>query len=72
MLALRAQLRRRWRSWLTISLLIAIIGGVVLGLVAAGNRTATAFPRFVAASNSADALGYSASGFLTHRPRSPA
>jgi len=62
MLTLQAQRRRRWRSWLTISLLIAIIGGVALGLVAAGTRTATAFPRFVAVSNGADALVYSASG----------
>jgi ABC-type lipoprotein release transport system permease subunit len=45
------------------ALLIAVIGGVVLGLVAAGRRTATAFPRMLAATDASDALVYSANGF---------
>ena len=44
-----AELRRRWRSWLILAVLIAIVGGLVLAASAAGRRTATAFPRFVAA-----------------------
>jgi hypothetical protein len=44
-----AELRRRWRSWLVLVILIAVVGGLVLAAVAAGRRTATAFPRFVAA-----------------------
>jgi hypothetical protein len=48
-LVLGAELRRRWRSWLVLTILIALVGGVVLAAVAAGRRTATAFPRFVAA-----------------------
>ena len=43
------EFRRRWRSWLILVVLIAVVGGVVLAGVAAGRRTATAFPRFVAA-----------------------
>jgi ABC-type lipoprotein release transport system permease subunit len=43
-----AELRRRWRSWLILVVLIAIVGGLVLAAAAAGRRTATAFPRFVA------------------------
>ena len=43
-----AELRRRWRSWLILAVLIAIVAGLVLAAVAAGRRTATAFPRFVA------------------------
>ena len=39
-LAYRSKLRRRWRSWLAVALLVAIIGGTVTGLVAAGRRTA--------------------------------
>ncbi len=62
-LAVRAQARARWRSWLIVAVLIAFIGGIVLGLAAAGRRTASAFPHFVAATNSADALVYSASEF---------
>jgi len=48
-LVVRAELRRRWRSWLALAFLVAIVGGVVLAAVAGGNRTATAFPRFVRA-----------------------
>ena len=43
-----AELRRRWRSWLILIALIAVVGGLVLAATAAGRRTATAFPRFVA------------------------
>jgi len=44
-----AELRRRWRSWLALAVLIALVGGLVLGAAAAGRRTASAFPSFVAA-----------------------
>ena len=44
-----AEMRRRWRSWLALALLIALVGGVVLAAAGAGRRTASAFPRFVAA-----------------------
>ena len=46
-LLLRAEFRRRWRSWLLIAVLLAIVGGVVLGAAAAGRRTVSAFPSFV-------------------------
>ena len=42
-----AELRHRWRSWLMLVILIAVVGGLVLAAAAAGRRTATAFPRFV-------------------------
>jgi hypothetical protein len=42
-----AELRRRWRSWLILVVLIAVVAGLVLASAAAGRRTATAFPRFV-------------------------
>ena len=48
-LAFRAELRRRWRSWLAIALLISVVGGFVLAATAAGRRTQSAFPQFVAA-----------------------
>ncbi len=44
-----AEFRRRWRSWLVLAVLIAVVGGLVLAAAAAGRRTATAFPRFVTA-----------------------
>jgi FtsX-like permease family len=48
-LAFRAELRRRWRSWLAIAILISVVGGLVLAAAAAGRRTESAFPRFVSA-----------------------
>ena len=44
-----AQLRHRWRSWLAIAVLIGLVGGAVMAAVAAGRRTESAFPGFVAA-----------------------
>jgi hypothetical protein len=48
-LAFRTELRRRWRSWLAIALLISVVGGLVLAAAAAGRRTENAFPQFVVA-----------------------
>jgi hypothetical protein len=48
-LLFRAEFRRRWRSWLALATLIAVVSGVVLAAAAAGRRTESAFPRFVAA-----------------------
>ncbi len=45
----QAELRRRLRSWLALAILISVVGGLVLAATAAGRRTASAFPRFVAA-----------------------
>jgi hypothetical protein len=46
---LRVMIRQRWRSWLLLSLLVALVSGLVLASAAAGRRTASAFPRFKAA-----------------------
>jgi hypothetical protein len=48
-LAFRAEVRRRWRSWTAIAVLISVVGGLVLAAAAAGRRTESAFPRFVSA-----------------------
>ena len=56
-LVFRAELRRRWKSWMAIALLIALVGGFVLAATAAGRRTDSAFPRFEAAYGF-DAVGY--------------
>lgn len=47
-LVLRSELRRRWRSWLVIALLISVVGGFVLAAAAAARRTEGAFPALVA------------------------
>ena len=55
-----AQLRHRWRSWLAITILISLVGGVVMAAAAAGRRTDAAIPRFVAAH------GFDAEVYSTH------
>jgi hypothetical protein len=62
-LAFRAELRQRWRAWRAVALLIAVVGGVTLSLVAAGRRTASAYPGFVAATRGIDAVVYNSAGF---------
>lgn len=57
-LVTRAESRRRWRGWLALVLLIALVGGVVLAAAAAGRRTDSAFPGFLAA-HGFDAAVYS-------------
>jgi hypothetical protein len=47
-LLFRSELRRRWRSWLAIAALVSLAGGLVLAAAAAGRRTGSAFPHFVA------------------------
>jgi len=55
LMMLRVQ-RAALRSWLSLALLLAIIGGAVLAAGAGARRTDTAYPRFLAASNNADAI----------------
>jgi hypothetical protein len=57
-LVFRAKLRRHWRSWLLLSLLIAVFASFVLAATAAARRTDSAFPRYVA-SHGYDAIVYS-------------
>src|SRR3954447_23136766 len=57
----RAELRSRWRAWLALMLLAAVAGGLLTAMAAASRRTATAYERFLAATNAADAyvaMGY--------------
>lgn len=46
---LRTGLRHRWKSWLALSLLVALAVGLVLAGGQTARRTATAFPRYEAA-----------------------
>jgi len=47
--------QRSWvRSWLSLALLLAVVGGAVLAVGAGARRTDTAYPRFLAASNTSD------------------
>lgn len=43
----RAELRRRWRAWLGVAVLIGLVFGLVLASVAGARRTDTAFARML-------------------------
>lgn len=47
-LVLFAELRHRWRSWLALALLVALVSGVAMAAAAAGRRTESAVPGFLA------------------------
>ena len=46
----RAAFHRRWSGYLTVILLIGLVGGVAIGAVAAARRTQSTFPAYLAAS----------------------
>ena len=46
-LALRAELRARWRPVAALAVLLGVIGGVVLAAAAGARRTDTAYPRLL-------------------------
>ena len=50
----RTTLRRRWRAWLGIALLIGLFAGVVTAAAAGARRTDSAYRRLLQANNSAD------------------
>jgi hypothetical protein len=60
-LRFRAELRRRWRTWLALGALAGLAGGVVVALAAGARRTASALDRYAVAVNYADA--YVVKGF---------
>jgi ABC-type lipoprotein release transport system permease subunit len=45
--ALRTELRRRWRAWLAVSLLLAIFAGITAATAAGARRTDTAYERLL-------------------------
>src|ERR1017187_8074897 len=47
----RATFGRRWGGYLTVVLLIGLIGGVAMASVAAGRRTQSSYPTFLASTN---------------------
>ena len=50
-LALRADVRRRWRALVSLALLLGLAGGVVLIAAAGARRTDTAYPRLLSWAN---------------------
>ena len=56
LLRLRAELRSRSLSWLTLALIIAVVAGASIAAAAGARRTDTAYERLVAERHGADAL----------------
>jgi ABC-type lipoprotein release transport system permease subunit len=52
----RAEIRRRWRPWLGVALLIGVFGGVVTAAAAGARRTDDAYSRFAASHHAAQYL----------------
>jgi hypothetical protein len=50
----RATFRRRWAGYLTLVVLIGIVGGVALASVAGARRTQSSFPTYLASTNPSD------------------
>ena len=50
----RATFRHRWPSYLALVLMVALVGGLGLGSLAAARRTQSSFSTFLAASNPSD------------------
>ncbi|MEY2570113.1 MAG: hypothetical protein QOE63_463, partial [Acidimicrobiaceae bacterium] len=48
---LRATFGRRWAGYLTLVLLVGVLGGLALGAVAGARRTQSSFPSFLASTN---------------------
>jgi len=55
-LRLRAEVRRRWSSWLLIAVLAALVWGVALVALTGARRTETAYDRFLTATDRFDVL----------------
>ena len=50
----RATFRRRWAGYLTLALLIGLVGGIAMGSVVAARRTYASYPKFLASTNPSD------------------
>jgi hypothetical protein len=51
---LRATFNHRWRGYLAVALLLALVGGVAMGALIGARRTLSAFPTYLAASDSSN------------------
>ena len=58
----RAELRRRWRAWLALALIVGAFAGVVEAAAAGARRTDAAYPSLLAWSRAPDLLVFSFPG----------
>ena len=53
----RTTLRRRWGGYLTLILLVGLVGGLAMGSIAAARRTQSSFPAYMASTHPSDLNG---------------
>jgi hypothetical protein len=56
LMLIRSRLRRRWRAWVALSVLLGVAAGVVLTAAAGARRTDTAYPRYLEWARAEDVL----------------
>ena len=56
----RARMRRRWRAWVALALLIGLFAAAVTALAAGARRTDSAYPRLLTWSRAPDLMFYTA------------
>ncbi len=61
----RATFRRRWAGYLTLVLLIGLVGGVAMAAVAGARRTQSSFPTYLASTNPSDVQMFTEFGPIT-------
>src|SRR6184192_2439209 len=54
LLRLRTELRSRWRTWVSLTLILGLFGGLVIAIAAGARRTDSAYPRFLEWSRAPD------------------
>jgi len=50
----RVTFARRWGGYLNVAVLVALLGGIAMASIAAGRRTQSSYPQFLASSNASD------------------
>lgn len=48
---LRVTIRRRWSGYLSLALLIGLVGGLAMGSIAGARQTQSSYPQFLASTN---------------------
>lgn len=68
LMRLRAEVRSRWRAWLSLALMFGVAAGAAIAAMAGARRTETAYPRFLRAQDAFHAFtGGGAEGGIEER-----